>query len=225
MLIDIGVGRGGDMFKWRRCKVRKVLAYDIDPIYIQEAHTRYNMACMSENYQFHTCPSFDYFIDTHITSDDIGKIPIISCQFVIHYFFQTADLMDAFMSNVYRLLKPGGYFVGTFMCGDKICDLTKNLTQPFKNENFQIHPNTSIVSDFGTSIDVYLSNTLYFGEKSVSTEYLVKPAVLESKANEHGLKMVDISGFETFYESTINMSEPTQTCSFMYSTFVFQKTS
>jgi len=224
-LVDIGVGRGGDMFKWRRCNVRTVLAYDIDHVYIQEAHTRYKMACMSENYQFHTCPSFDNFIDTHITLDDIGKIPIISCQFVIHYFFETANLMDNLMSNVSRLLKPGGYFVGTFMSGDKICDLTKNLTQPFKNESFQIHPNTSIVSDYGTSIDVYLSDTLYFGEKSVSTEFLVKPSVLISKAKEHGLKVVDLSSFDTYYEPSMNMALSTQTCSFTYSTFVFQNIS
>jgi hypothetical protein len=133
--------------------------------------------------------------------------------------------MDNLMSNVFRALKPDGYFIGTFMSGDAICSLTTNLTHAFKNESFQIHPNTSKVYDFGTSIDVYLADTLYFGEKSVSTEYLVKPSVLVSKAKEHGLKVIDISGFENFYETSMNMNNSTQTCSFMYSTFVFQKSS
>ena len=87
-----------------------------------------------------------------------------------------------------------------------------------------IHPKSSVVNDFGTKIDVFLTNTLYFGDKSTSSEYLVKSDVLTKLATDHGLKIVDITSFEDHYNNFhIHMDSDVQTCSFTYASFVFQK--
>jgi SAM-dependent methyltransferase len=42
---------------------------------------------------------------------------VVSCQFAIHYFFKNESTLDTFLNNVDRVLKPGGYFMGTCMDG------------------------------------------------------------------------------------------------------------
>jgi mRNA (guanine-N7-)-methyltransferase len=221
VLVDIGVGRGGDIFKWSRCKVRQVLAYDVDAVSVQEAVKRYELACIDADYQFYTCASMDCFVDTHV-SHLFDRVPVISCQFAIHYFFQSEDMVDNLLMHVHRLLAPGGVFVGTFMNGDAICRLTDNLAHSFHNDAMMIQPKTDVVADFGTSIEVYLSDTLYFGEQSVSCEYLVRPTVFVDKAHQHGLSCIEVTPFESFHQSS-GMSDSVKTCSFSYSTFVFRK--
>ena len=40
-LLDIGVGRGGDIFKWDKCNIHEVVGYDIDQQYINECNERF----------------------------------------------------------------------------------------------------------------------------------------------------------------------------------------
>lgn len=42
---------------------------------------------------------------------------LVSSQFAVHYFFERADTLRAFASNVAAALRPGGYFVGTCLDG------------------------------------------------------------------------------------------------------------
>jgi SAM-dependent methyltransferase len=223
ILVDIGVGRGGDLFKWSRCRVKQLVAYDVDSTSVKEAIKRYELACIDKNYKFHTCVSLDEFMDKHV-SHLIGAVPVVSCQFAIHYFFKNETMVDNLFANVSRLLTTGGIFVGTFMNGDEICRLTKQLTTSFMNESFMIQPKSNVVSAFGTPIDVFLADTLYFGEQSVSHEYLIQPAVLIDKAIQFGFSVVEIASFESFYEPSFKMTTSMKTCSFSYSTFVFEKT-
>jgi len=89
-----------------------------------------------------------------------------------------------------------------------------------------IRPNDNTLSDFGTSIDVYLTNTLYFGDKSVSSEYLVMNERLVAVAQEHGLRLVNITPFEEHYANfNIQLEPDVKTCSFSYASFAFQKMS
>ena len=40
-LLDIGVGRGGDLYKWDKCNIHEVIGYDIDQKYIDECKERF----------------------------------------------------------------------------------------------------------------------------------------------------------------------------------------
>lgn len=42
---------------------------------------------------------------------------VVSCQFAIHYFFCSQEHLSTFCENVARVIKPGGYFIGTCMDG------------------------------------------------------------------------------------------------------------
>jgi len=48
------------------------------------------------------------------------KFDMVSCQFSIHYFFETEEKFKGFLSNVRDNLRPGGIFITTFMDGDSV---------------------------------------------------------------------------------------------------------
>ena len=45
---------------------------------------------------------------------------MVSCQFAIHYFFETEEKLKGFMANVRDNLRPGGVFIATFMDGNTV---------------------------------------------------------------------------------------------------------
>jgi len=50
----------------------------------------------------------------------VQPFDMVSCQFAIHYFFETKATLRTFAANVARVLAPGGYFVGTCLDGQKV---------------------------------------------------------------------------------------------------------
>lgn len=209
-LLDIGVGRGGDMFKWSMNNIQYVYGYDPNPAYIREAQHRYNENNMKHNYVFSTelC--------------DNGQFDVVSCQFAVHYMFASENALNKHLRYVSERLKPNGYYIGTFMNGDNVYKLVGD-TNTYMNSAIQLSLQDN-EDRFATSMNVHLSGTLYFGEKSISSEYVVLPNVLEQKCKEHGLILVEYKSFESYNkELHFNLGKDFSVCSYLYSSFVFQK--
>ena len=227
-LFDIGVGRGGDMYKWSKCGIKKVVGYDIDNISIEEAKRRYTNSDFSNecDYSFHTFPNLDTAVNClHLHAN---QFDIVSCQFAIHYFFKNNDFLMNMLKHVHTILKPRGRFIGTFMDAEQLEHLTTNFTQTFQNSTFLIHTPSKINTKnrTGNCVQVHLTNTLYFGECAVSIEYLVYKHYLEQACKEVGLRLVEFKSFNDHYNenyNTIHMNEDTLTCSFTYTSFIFEK--
>ena len=43
-----------------------------------------------------------------------------SCQFALHYAFESAEQAEKMLQNACERLKPGGYFIGTMPCANEI---------------------------------------------------------------------------------------------------------
>lgn len=58
----------------------------------------------------------------------IGKdgFHVSSCQFAIHYFFETAETLHGFLKNVCQNTAPGGFFVGTCFDGQTVFNRLTN---------------------------------------------------------------------------------------------------
>jgi len=224
LLYDIGVGRGGDMFKWMKAGIKRTVAYDIDKTYVQEALLRISSSneLRKMNYDVVVKPDIYNFMD-YASEKTKEKADVISCQFAIHYFFETKDMADDLMENVSTNLKKGGFFIGTYLQGEKVLELTDNLRTSFESTQMMIKPVSKNLTKYGSAIDIFLVNTLYFGDCSISSEYVVLKHVLINLAQEHGLKLIAIRPFEEYYQDSINLSVEKQICSFTYASFVFQK--
>jgi hypothetical protein len=55
-----------------------------------------------------------------------GEFDCASCQFAIHYFFESKAKLAVFLDNVEGMLKPGGLFIGTCMDGEMVAARLSN---------------------------------------------------------------------------------------------------
>ena len=110
---------------------------------------------------------------------------ISSCQFAIHYFFETVETCDNFLKNISECTQKDGYFIGTCYDGKKIFDLLKE--QPsfriVKDEHtiWEIkkqYDKTEFREDstsFGYGIEVYQESiNMRFTEYLVNFDYLIR---------------------------------------------------
>ena len=223
-MLDIGVGRGGDILKWHNANIQNVIGIDLDSSYIQEARNRFENSTHSikrRNYKFYEYNGSD--INVFLTENKLlTKFEVISCQFAIHYFFKDQETLTYFLRQVSNMLNTGGYFIGTAMSGNKIHEFLKRKDT---NGIIYIKKMYETLNYIGDLIHVYMHGTLYFKEHSISEEYLVFEEKLIEECKKYNLKVISTSSFEDLYAHALydisfqNIKET----SFLNFTFIFQK--
>ncbi len=124
---------------------------------------------------------------------------VSSCQFAIHYFFESMDTLKGFLRNVSECTAIGGYFIGTAYDGKKVFNLLKSkkkgesdqividgekvweVTKSYDSEVFE-NDATSI----GYQIDVYQDSI-----NKTFPEYLINFEYLERIMEMYGFKLVE----------------------------------
>lgn len=172
---------------------------------------------------------------------------VVSCQFAIHYFFETRAKLDAFIQNVASQLVDGGYFIGTCFDGLRVHNLLRALPtgdriMGYKNEvpiwgiwkRYDTWDDMDPVHNIGKAIGVYMETI----SPKVLTEYLVDFDLLRQKLAEVGIFEVESGTFEEAYHgmmaeldtlpvdirsSVTEMSADEKTYSFLNRWFVFRK--
>jgi hypothetical protein len=124
---------------------------------------------------------------------------ISSCQFAIHYFFESMDTFQGFLRNITECTKLGGYFIGTCYDGKLVFNLLKNK---LAGESIQIVENgkkiweitkgyeRNILEDnsncIGLKIDVFQESI-----NQTISEYLVNFDYLNRIMEDYGFKIID----------------------------------
>jgi hypothetical protein len=52
---------------------------------------------------------------------------LVSCQFAVHYFFESRETLGNFAKNLAMFLQPGGFFVGTCLDAFKVDEALRNV--------------------------------------------------------------------------------------------------
>lgn len=152
-LLDLASGRGGDISKWSG--LNYVLGVEFDESNLkagnQSAYARYgnyidnqiqtdrqdkshllridfiqgNMGLQFKDVSFTQEKIYNHMLNSIIKNPN--NFGIVSCQFAIHYIWDTEEHIDNFFNNVSRNLMSGGYFIATTFDGEKVFDeLKKN---------------------------------------------------------------------------------------------------
>lgn len=227
-LLDIAVGKGGDLDKWNRANIKNVVGIDINDTSINGLHgakDRYNKGKYKTKAEFHV-------LDVGMNSiKDIVKerqFDIVSCQFAMHFFFENEKKNKMFFENVVGNLKENGYFVGTLFDGDSIFNLLKDketyevkdlykISKKYKTENIEN------LNRYGEKIGIYLEGTNYFDtvlQEKENIEYLVLMKHLKEEALKYGLYLVETKKFEV---DKCNLSKNERSYSELNRTVVFKK--
>jgi len=217
-LLDIGVGRGGDIDKWNQALISGVFGFDpsnesinsLDP-FNQGANARLKNYKLDVKVQFEVGnaldPSPDLIskIKTFLNIHDILNFQIVSCQFALHYFFKSQIDLKIVLTFVSNFLKKGGFFIGTTIDSDKIKKLFEvGASKTYSTELFKIERefNKKITSFYGNKYKFTINDINdqgnYFNTMGVSTEYLVDFKELNRVAAEVGLLPVKLNFFESY---------------------------
>jgi len=234
-LLDIACGRGGDLNKWSRAKLKFVFAFDYHEESIKIANDRYkNIKKGAYNsipfISFNHLSMLDPDILNKINKSEKeiknlkfhGKYDIVSCQFALHYFAQNESSLNNLLNTVSRKLKYGGLFIGTTTDGDLIENILKHgdvkiplLTLIKKNNNSYIFNINSEET----------SRQNYFELQGESLEYYVFKDQLTQLALKNNLKLIEFKPFSEWYSKWVGeqLNPYEMIVSFLNFSFIFQK--
>lgn len=185
LLIDIGCGRGGDIYKWIDSGIKQVIGIDLSEKEIQEARLRF-----SQCKQIGTVAEFIQNDRLDIEPVELGiegKADLVTCMFVIHYFFFQESGIRQLLKNVASYLRPGGHFICCFPDGKRVLSLLggkEKIKTPcveiakFWQNEYQC---------FGSAYTFSLRGTITETVTEPPFEYLVFFNVLEKLCAEVGL--------------------------------------
>lgn len=229
-LLDVAVGRGGDIFKWSRARFKYVTGFDSDAKSIYEkndfdgAIKRFNGVKSEMNmpkcYFWHMSATDPFILNLLNCKDHNIMYDVVSCQFSFHYFVEDINVV---LNMISKKLKSKGIFIGTATDGDLIKQNLKNTPAIIKSAI-----NLKYISD-----DMYefslnsekTSRETYFEYRGVSREYYLSKAFIIDKCKEFNMYPVSILSFHEWNKNYMGMqmSKEEMACSFLNFSFVFQK--
>jgi mRNA (guanine-N7-)-methyltransferase len=122
-VLDLCSGKGGDLLKWKKGEIDRLVCADIAGTSVEQCEARYKEMLDRAKHergghqktftaQFITADCTkqrlrDLYEDRHIQFD------LVSCQFSFHYSFESLPQAEMMLQNACENLKPGGYFIGT----------------------------------------------------------------------------------------------------------------
>jgi mRNA (guanine-N7-)-methyltransferase len=236
-LLDLAVGRGGDIQKWYYNKIMNVVGFDIDEASIQEARKRYGefIATLKRKHVKYL-PRYEFYVMDLSLPENLDKIKnilqakkfdIVSCQFAIHYFFREKSALDTLFNIIQSYIAPHGFFVATTMNGDKLREMFKE-TKVLSNDIYKIEASDKITSKnpYGNTYYVSMGKSEdkghYFVGK-VSEEYLVNLDELSDVAEAHNLMFLGQTDFNEWYRILNKniLDDQDKEFSFLNMSFVF----
>jgi len=253
-LIEIAVGRGGDMHKWRHTKPSKVLGIDLSLSNLvmprQGACVRYLIAKRSSSEylpralfaQADMTKLFEeqeskylniVFGDEPATTPYLGefkniqKWDVVSCQFAIHYACESEETFKVFAQNL-RHCKS--VFFGTCLDGKAVYTLLAGKDRhAFRNRGRQFAEMTKQYTDEGAWKEEFGQTISVLLESMVkpATEFLVPFERVQEILTEEGFEMIESQSFADIYTSqtSITLDRAEQDFSFLYRTFAFRRIS
>ena len=280
-LIDLAVGKGGDLHKWQGAELKFVFGMDIsrdnienrkdgvcarylhmkmknpktmDALFIQGnslKHVRSGKACFSDKGKDITKAVFGEGVkDVKKIGENAFKhygigihgFDVVSCQFAIHYFFETDKSLNGFLKNVAECCKKGGYFIGTSYDGKKIFQELKDCEKGESISGYtDDHKIWEIIKQYddeemqntGLAIDVYQESiNAYWREYLVNYDFLTEKFVEYGFTPASDVDIAAIGNFNLIYDTiddmnnigqSKNMTDNEKKISFLNKYFIYKK--
>lgn len=240
-LLDLSVGKGGDMQKWYDNRIYKVVGFDISKSSIDEAKSRYNeLIKRLKKKNINKLPDYQFYVMDLSKPENLSEIQkilgkklfnIISCNFAIHYFYDKLESLNNIMNIVGKYIATNGFFIGTTLNGNKLHKIFENK-KTIGNDIYKIKNQTdNIVMPYGNLYTVQLGKTSdkdhYFVDNT-SHEYLVDIEELTNLANGNKLNYINSVDFDDWYllyskniNSSAKLSTDQSEFSFLNFSFAF----
>ncbi|KAG5264847.1 hypothetical protein AALO_G00258690 [Alosa alosa] len=204
-VLDLGCGKGGDLLKWRKGHINRLVCADIAAVSVEQCQQRYNdmrRKCHPNerifSAEFITADCTKELLSEKL-SDESLQFDVCSCQFVYHYSFETQEQANTMMRNACERLRPGGFFIGTT---PDAYELVKRLetsdTNSFGNEVYRVtFQKKGDYPLFGCQYDFNLEGVVDV------PEFLVYFPMFEEMAKKYNMRLVYKKTFHEFFQEKI----------------------
>ena len=170
--LDVGWGVGGDLGKYKQCKVNLSACEPLEDA-LEEAKSRAKTFKMRVNF---------YLGDVMSTPN--RKYDVVCYNFSLHYIFASEDLFRNTTREISRRMKPGGKLIGIIPDSNQIIFKT-----PLKygKESFFLMKSSSH-GGFGEKLFVHLEETPYY-QDGAKTEPIAHRDILVTRLEKIGFRL------------------------------------
>ncbi|KAK3923836.1 mRNA cap guanine-N7 methyltransferase [Frankliniella fusca] len=208
-VLDIGCGKGGDLFKWRQGKITHLVCTDIAATSVDQCKERYTDQKLRAERERNFAPLFSAeFIVANCTkerlrerySDVTMQLDLVSCQFAFHYCFESLPQAECMMRNAAECLRPGGYFFGTCPNANAIVSRARKAGgKKFGNDVYSVEFETPLDDEkpppiFGAKYNFHMEGVVD------CPEFLVHFPTFIRLAAKYGLDFVVCEPFQSFFD-------------------------
>lgn len=230
-LLDVSVGRFGDMHKYVNSIIGVIVGIDPDENSIEEARRRFENLPKSsrvtkKNVILKVAKITDKDVDIP-KPDGIKLFDVVTCNFTLHYFFESKEMLETAIKNIAKNLKDGGLFIGTTIDGKAVrehCERIGDMNTTFyKIEMDDINEKGLYGNGYRFKLLDVGDSGLYFNDND-QKEYLVDMDEFRRVCENNGLLLDQFSRFDTIrVPFDTRMKEYEEYISKMYYTFAFRK--
>lgn len=178
------------------CTCELILAKDVASGSVEDAVERYNDGRYRFSAQFVSADCCNPRLRAEFASLDF--FDVVSCQFAIHYSFETIERSREFVRNAASKLRPGGYFFGTTVDMRVLVDRIGSSEDGRSCGNSQY---SVVFDEFGAEGPKNGSRYVFSLVDAVTNvpEYLVDPFILTELCEQEGLELVRMQNFYSMY--------------------------
>ncbi|KAI6220138.1 MRNA cap guanine-N7 methyltransferase [Aphelenchoides fujianensis] len=224
-VLDLCCGKGGDLLKWKIGGIKEIVMTDVADVSLEHARERYHetRGRMQRDRQKPFDAAFitadlgaDRLVDRFEPAD--RQFDLTSCQFAIHYSFQSEPRAWQFLRNATERLRPGGYFIGTMPDARQILNLicNKGENNCYENDVCRVDLTDKSV-DLKTTRPPLFGAQLYFALDQVVNcpEYLAYFDLLQRMLADCQMELVYVKRFSDVYKDYLNDRQALQLMSRM----------
>jgi ubiquitin C-terminal hydrolase len=210
-ILDLGVGRGGDLGKYTKIKVNHLYGVEPNPENLAECRKRLD----NNSYMK---PRTDLLNAMAQETDKIRdflknqQVDVVTSFLSLSFFFFTESDLNSFIDTVVSSLKEGGVFIGTTIIGSKTRELLDS-----RNGLFEFEGGSIKWGEGKKRVIVSMKDTIV-GENQ--EESLVDFELLTERLQEHRIMLVKR---EEFVWDRTHLTESENIFNSLYETFVFKK--
>jgi SAM-dependent methyltransferase len=198
LVLDVGCGRGGDLHKWKDCRV---WGMDPDVASIEEAKKRAKEC----GYDWATFAVGDVHFAPRMLFD------VICYNFSLQYVFKSADILKSSLRQIAERIRIGGVFIGIVPDAKKIINLPTDWSDALGN-TIKRGPHSNKCIQVGNMILVNLADGPYYANGPIPEPLCYKEFLIEEASEWFEL------------ESWTNMvRDRTGLITDIYSKFIFRR--
>lgn len=201
-VLDLCCGKGGDLNKWVESAITSYVACDVAELSVKEAANRYNSLSQAP------------FRPVLLVGDCFGvplaefvpaqsRFDVVSCQFAVHYAFESEDRARMLLKNVTDRLNPGGFFIGTTVDANVLVRKIRAVDgDEISSSVYRVKLDERFATKRFARGNAYGIRYLFTLDQNVEDcpEFLVHFPTFEQLALEYDLELLMQCNFHDFYK-------------------------